>query len=320
MYMFTRAGMSSRYCNAARGGTFLRPSCGRRALVTFAAIAVLFVGLVAVSGCGSSGAVNRYTTFANQILNSLNTQEGELKKYWTLPPAQQVELTKTIADLRKAIAAAQSGLDATDRPQGCAALDEMVGRVVDQSRQLADISTQFGDYPGALGPMAKQADDIVKGLGKLQESQDVRSTISGYLDKARSLESSTCTLSPGEEFQAVNDLFSSFVTLLAKNLQSANDKLTNDEPATIHDTRGERTKEEQAEIDAQIARERKAQVNSVESYVEPIVEEWSTFKARASALIDKAGQTSGLKSKTAEVEGYIGQAVVEIQRLEKQYK
>jgi hypothetical protein len=182
-----------------------------RVLVTVAALAALLAPLLFASGCGSSAAINQYTTFANQILSSLNAQEGELKKYWTLPLVQQDGLNKSIAELRKTIADAQAKMDSTDRPQECAALDETLGRAVDQSRELADITTQLGDYLGALAPMAKQADEIVTGLNKLQDSQDVRSSVSGYLSKARSLESSTRTLNPAAQYRQINDLFVGFV-------------------------------------------------------------------------------------------------------------
>jgi hypothetical protein len=291
-----------------------------RVLVTVAALAALLAPLLFASGCGSSAAINQYTTFANQILSSLNAQEGELKKYWTLPLVQQDGLNKSIAELRKTIADAQAKMDSTDRPQECAALDETLGRAVDQSRELADITTQLGDYLGALAPMAKQADEIVTGLNKLQDSQDVRSSVSGYLSKARSLESSTRTLNPAAQYQQINDLFVGFVADMAKRLQSASDKLSKAEPTTVRDPQGERTDEEQAALDAQIARERKAQVDSVASDTAPIIDDWEQFNAEAGALIDEARQASGLKSKTAEVEGLIGQAISQIQSLEKQYK
>jgi hypothetical protein len=222
------------YCpggSAGMHGTHLEAGPAR-VLVTVAALAALLAPLLFASGCGSSAAINQYTTFANQILSSLNAQEGELKKYWTLPLVQQDGLNKSIAELRKTIADAQAKMDSTDRPQECAALDETLGRAVDQSRELADITTQLGDYLGALAPMAKQADEIVTGLNKLQDSQDVRSSVSGYLSKARSLESSTRTLNPAAQYRQINDLFVGFVADMAMRLQSASDKLSKAEPTT----------------------------------------------------------------------------------------
>jgi hypothetical protein len=61
-------------------------------------------------------------------------------------------------------------------------------------------------------------------------------------------------------------------------------------------------------------------VDSVASDTAPIIDDWEQFNAEAGALIDEARQASGLKSKTAEVEGLIGQAISQIQSLEKQYK
>jgi len=313
-----------------KAGGAVRPHAPRTARVgksvaglTCALLAVSL--LISVSGCGETGAVNNYTTKANILLSDINAKEGELKKFWTEPVFQQVGLTEALADYRKALAAGQEMLDSTDFPQACRKLDELLGRAVNQGRALADIDTQFADYIGGLAPLGKQAQEIVSGIGKLETSTDVPSAVSKLAEQARTLDSQVRTLNPSAKFATINEEFQAFADLAAKNLGEAQTKLgktsgyTNPNDENNSDTQ---INEDQTGTapETQSGRRSKQLANSLSSYTEPIVEEWGTLNGALTAQLDQAMQAVGLKAKVAEVEGYVGQAVQQIQELEKQYK
>jgi len=69
-----------------------------------------------------------------------------------------------------------------------------------------------------------------------------------------------------------------------------------------------------------VSRQNKRQIEAIESYTEPIIEEWGRLDGQISAELDQARTAAGIAAKAAEVENYIGQAVEQIKILEKQYK
>ena len=311
-----------------KAGGAVRPHAPRTARVgksvaglTCALLAVSL--LISVSGCGETGAVNNYTTKANILLSDINAKEGALKKFWTEPVFQQVGLAQALVDYRKALAAGQEMLDSTDFPEPCRKLDDLLGRAVDQGRALADIDTQFADYIGGLAPLGKQAQDIVSGIGKLETSTDVPSAVSKLAEQARTLDSQVRTLNPSAKFATVNEEFQAFADLAAKNLDEAQNKLGKTSGYTNpNDTSDNQINTNQTGTapETQSGRRSTQLASSVSSYTEPIVEAWGTLNGALTAQLDQAMQAVGLKAKVAEVEGYVGQAVQQIQELKKQYK
>lgn len=284
-------------------------------LVALACLALGVSAIVSVSGCGQSAAVNNYVNMANQVLADVNAKEGDLKQYWTQPIFKQDGLAKSLADFRKALATNQDRLDATDFPEPCRALDESLGRVVDQGRALADIDTQFADYLGALAPLGQTAEEIVNGIQKLETSTDVPSSVSSLAERARTLDSQVRTLNPSTQFTEVNQEFQAFADMTAKNLTEAETRLGKTTGYNSNDNSSDQTAP-----DSTPSRRSKDQVSSVESLTGPIVDDWGRLNGEMSALIDQVLVAVGLKAKAAEVEGSIGQAIQQIKDLEKQFK
>ena len=316
------------YLRKANGdGQILAPGRARAGKALVLLVCALLAGSLALSasGCGQSAKVNTYVDMANKVLADVNTKEGELKKYWTQPIFQQEGLTKALADYRKSLAASQEMLDATDFPEPCRQLDDLLGRAVDQGRGLADIDTQFADYMGGLAPLGKQAEDIVAGIGKLESSTDVPSAVAKLAEQARTLDSQVRTLNPSAQFTNVNEEFQAFADMAAKNLTEAENKLgktsgytnPNDQSSTDNQINTDQTG---TAPETQSGRRSKQLASSVSSYTDPIVEGWGTLNGQLTAQLDQVIQAVGLKAKVAEVEGYVGQAVQQIQELEKQYK
>jgi len=312
----------------ARGAAFPRApwrARGGKSVVSLAGGLLAVSLVISASGCGGGAAVNNYTTKANLVLSDINAKEGALKNYWTEPIFQQVGLTKALADYRKALAAGQEMLDSTDFPEPCRKLDDLLGRAVDQGRGLADIDTQFADYMGGLAPLGKQAEDIVAGIGKLESSTDVPSAVAKLAEQARTLDSQVRTLNPSAQFTNVNEEFQAFADMAAKNLTEVENKLgktsgyTNPNDQNSSDNQIN-TDETGTAPETQSGRRSKELANSVSSYTDPIVEGWGTLNGELTAQLDQVMQAVGLKAKVAEVEGYVGQAVQQIQELEKQYK
>jgi len=312
----------------ARGAAFPRApwrARGGKSVVSLAGGLLAVSLVISASGCGGGAAVNNYTTKANLVLSDINAKEGALKNYWTEPIFQQVGLTKALADYRKALAAGQEMLDSTDFPEPCRKLDDLLGRAVDQGRGLADIDTQFADYMGGLAPLGKQAEDIVAGIGKLESSTDVPSAVAKLAEQARTLDSQVRTLNPSAQFTNVNEEFQAFADMAAKNLTEAENKLgktsgytnPNDQSSTDNQINTDQTG---TAPETQSGRRSKQLASSVSSYTDPIVEGWGTLNGQLTAQLDQVIQAVGLKAKVAEVEGYVGQAVQQIQELEKQYK
>lgn len=291
------------------------------------AAALLLSSLLAVAlvvllpGCGSNGVI-QYNKVANQVLESVNTKEGELKKYWTLPLSEQDTMAQTLASLRKALASSQQLLDSTDRPEPSRQLDDLLGRAVDESRTLADISTQFADYLGQVAPIAKGASDIVTMLQGLEKSQDVPSSVAGLAEKARTLETQARAVQPSPTFVDEHAELQAFLTLLVANLDNAQKKLAEIQTGSTPsgNDNGDTSPEGQTAADRASQRATKRQVDAISPYTDTIIEAWGQMNGKVSALLDEARATTGLKAKTAEVEGYIGQAVQQIQSLEKKYK
>ena len=308
-------------------GQILAPGRARAGKALVLLVCALLAGSLALSasGCGQSAKVNTYVDMANKVLADVNTKEGELKKYWTQPIFQQEGLTKALADYRKSLAASQEMLDATDFPEPCRQLDDLLGRAVDQGRGLADIDTQFADYFGGLAPLGKQGEQIISGINKLDTSTDVPSAVSSLADQARTLDSQVRTLSPSAQFSEVNQQFQAFADLAAKNLTDAQSKVGKTSGYT--NPNDQNNSDQQINTDTtgtapetQSGRRSKEQASSISSYTDPIVEEWGRINGELSALLDQVMQSVGLKAKASEVEGYIGQAVQQIKDLEKQYK
>lgn len=284
----------------------------------FVALAILLSPLVLVTGCGASSAVNSYTTMANQLLYNVNTKEGELKKYWVEPLAQQAGMSQTLTEFRKAIADAQAKLDATDSPDPARKLDDLLGKIVDQSRAMADINTQFADYLGALGPLAKQASDIVGQIQGLDKVQDVPSTIDGMVSKAQVLDGSLRSITAPAPFQPTQQQVQAFVGLMLLNLTNAQKKLENQAYQAPYNP--DHNADSQAS-DQQLGDQEHSQaVQAISDYTDPIVEEWGRLDGQVAAVLGQVRESTGLQAKASEVENYIGQAVAEIKALEQQYK
>ena len=282
------------------------------------AFLLLISPLAMVAGCGQAGAVVNYTTMANGILSSVNAKDGELKKYWMEPVTQQTALSTTLTEFRKTLSDAQEKLDAIDSPAAARKLDDLLGLIVDNSRALADISTQFADYLGSLAPLTKQASDIVAQIQGLDKVQDVPSAVGGMLAKAQQLDGQTRSVSPPAPFVASQAEFQNFVSLLVGNLEGAQKKLSNlsyDSPSN-----NSRNTEPAASDTQQGDQEHSQAVQAISEYTDPIIEEWGRLNGAVSAQLEQVREATGLKDKTSVVENYIGQAVAEIQNLEKQYK
>jgi hypothetical protein len=282
---------------------------------------LLVVPLLVLPGCGSGGAVLQYNIDANKILADVNTREGELKKYWTMSLAEQEGEGQALAAFRKSLSASQEVLDSTDSPDPSRKLDDLLGQAVDQGRELADLDTQFADYLGSIAPLTKGAADIITMLQGLDKVQYVPSSIAALSEKVRNLEIQARSIQPPANFNDVHAELESFLALEVAQLAEAQKKLANVSSGTTsnRDDNGDTSPASTAQ-DAESQRQTKRQLAAIEPYTETILEAWGQLNETANAMLEEQRQATGLTAKAAEVENYIGQAVQQIQILQKQYK
>lgn len=310
------AGTPSRAGRNARAGRAASGARGRRlACASVVAISVICFSALAVSGCGQASAVNSYILVANNILAPVNAKENELKSYWGKSLLEQEGLPKSLADFRKALSDAQDKLDSNDSPDVARKLDDLLGRAVDQGRALADLNTQFADYLGQMAPQATQAAYIVGQLQGLQKSQDVPTTITGLLDKAKQIDSSLRTIQPGPTFQLMHQEFQQYIAVVIAKLTEAQQKLSDSRYYPSTDS-----SDSQGTVPGEISQETQHYISAIDSQIQTIVEGWGGVNGQIGGQLDAARQSTGLTGKSNEVENYIGQAVEQIKQLQQQYK
>lgn len=296
----------------------------RIAVAVVCVVAVACMALTAI-GCGQSGAIQSYNKYANELIAELNKAKIDLRTHWEKPLSEQGDIGATLANMRKALASCQEKLDSTDCPMPSRPLKELMSKSVNTGRILADLAAPYADYLAVMAPLAKQASDIVVQLQALDKSQYVPSTVANLAEKARKLEASLLTVPPNAAFQAVTDQFKEYVAEMVKNLTKAQEVLGQvpsfvpeepQQPAEEDEDEGaETTSPEEA-----VNRENMRQIQKIEPYTEPIIEDWGRLEGQVNAELEEVRAAMGLQAKVTEVENYIGQAVQQIQALEKQYK
>lgn len=283
-------------------------------------VVVAAAALVALPGCGSN-AVIQYNAVANQVLTNVNAKEGELKKYWTLPLDQQDGADQALASFRKSLAASQQVLDSTDSPDPARQLDDLLGRAVDGGRALADLDTQFADYLTSVAPVAKGITEIGAILQGLDKSRDIPTSIAGLVQKASNLDVLARSIQPPATFQDVHNQLQSFLGIVINNLNQAQKKLAEVQSSlSSSQDNTDTSPEAQTAADLQSQRETKRQIDAIDPFTTPILEGWADANSEINSLLAEARQSTGLQAQAAAVEDYIGQAVQQIQELEKKYK
>ncbi len=282
------------------------------------AIPLLASALVAtVAGCGNAG-VQQYTTQVNNIVFAINNAEGAIKNSWVQPLAEQADATKTVADLRKALESAQEKLDAIDPPGVCRKLDDTLRDIVDQGRVMADIATGYADYVGDMASIAGEINDLVSTLQQLSDANDIPSGLAGLVTKAEKIEGEVRAVVPPSVFNGFHQEFARYVADLVATLQSAEKAIGLDRRKPVdNDTRETTPADEEGTSPDE---ETEAQNRVIEPLLEDIPDEWSAFNAEMNSMLETVRGVIGLNAKVAELEGLIGQAVTEIQSLEKKYK
>jgi hypothetical protein len=289
-------------------------------------ILILLTAFVAElsAGCGGgAAAVNSYTYMANEILSDINAKAGDIKKLWVLPVAEQGGMPEAVTDYRKALAAAQEKLDATDSPAPCRELDRMLREAVDKGRELADLATPFADYLQYIAPIAAQVSEMVDTLKALEEKEDVSSGLAQLAEQAAAIDRELRTVMPPSVFNGIHQELLQFANSIAVAFARASGKSTiymeyDNNSNRADETDGE-TDDETApdEESSPVVRPRNSQ--KLEPIVEEIPDAWERFNGELSSLMDVVREVIGLKAKNLEVEAKIGTALAEIKRLEKEY-
>ncbi|MFH1150437.1 MAG: hypothetical protein V1748_08175 [Actinomycetota bacterium] len=291
----------------------------RRGLV--AGIVTLLVGmalLAGVAGCGNSG-VQQYTTQVGSTIFALNNAEGEIKKPWGLPLAQQGNAPEAVAAFRKELESAQEKLDATDAPQVCRKLDNTLRDIVDQGRVMADIATGYSDYVGDMSSFATQMDTLVATLQTLSEANDIPSGLAGLVTTAEKIEREAKAVVPPSVFNGFHQEIVGYMSELVSTLYDAKKVLGEEKQQPVDIDEENTTPEDEEEGTAPDARTEE-QNRAIEPLLEDIPDDWARFNGQMNSMLDTVRGVIGLNAKIAEIEGLIGQAVTEIQSLEKQYK
>lgn len=291
----------------------------RRARISRIAVPLVSsaIAVAALAGCGNAG-VQQYTTQVNNIVFAINNAEGAIKKPWALPLAEQADATRAVADFRKALGSAQEKLDATDPPEVCRKLDDTLRDIVDQGRVMADISTGYSDYVGDMASIAGETNDLVSTLQQLSKANDIPSGLAGLTRSAEKIEGEVRAVVPPSVFNGFHQEFARYVADLVATLQSAEKAIGLDRRKPAENDRQGTTPADEEE--SRSNEEAESQNRVIEPILEDIPNEWAGFNGKMNSMLDTVRGVIGLKSKVAELEGLIGQAVAEIQSLEKKYK
>ncbi len=298
-----------------------RRPCGVGALA-LAALVALPLALVAGGGCGNGGAVSRFNKHANEVLAELNNAKIAMRADWLKPLSEQGDIEETLAGFRKALAVCQEKLDSTDSPEVARPLNDLMSKAVNSGRVLADLAAPYAEFVAVTAPLAKQASDIVVQLQALNKSQYVPSTVANLAEKAGKLEAAVYTLPPNAAFQDATETFKEFATGMVKSLTRAQEVLGEVPTYVPEDERRSGRDEEEGDAESPeeaVNRENLRQIKKIEPHVEPVVEKWGRLEGKIGAELARARVQMGIEGKMAEVEGYIGQAVRQIQMLGKKY-
>ena len=300
------------------GGRLVR----RSVLTTCISLLIASAVLCALnSGCGGNLAAESYLTEAGQMIFEVNTKAGELKKYWTLPLADQGNLSKTLAGFRKLLGTTQNKLDSAHPPEQCLGLDEKLRQVVDKARELTELYSPFADYFDGTAPLVNQMAEAVSSLEALQKEKDVPSGLMELADKARTIDVKARSITPPLVFTGMHQEFEHFIESIVASFERASNEYgassqRNDYSNAESYQQAQTDETGTAPTDGQSSSQKSNALPTLQS----VPEDWTSFNAQLSNIINSVLDVTGVKVKNAEFETLVGQAAAEIQRLEKQFK
>jgi hypothetical protein len=270
-----------------------------------------------VSGCGGDTATRAYLVQANLILSDINNKAGELKKLWAMPLADQGNLSKALADYRKALGNAQAKLDSSHPTAKSIKLDNQLRTAVDKGRELADLYSPFADYYDRAAPLANQVTEVISTLEALQKTPDPASGLAGLAERSRGLDAQARSIVPPAVFNGMHQEFEQFILGMVTSFDSASNQ-----SASSQNTYDTLTPEGQdyGTTTPGTQQQQRSRSRRTTTSVDSLTQDWARFNGQLSALMDSVRDVVGVKAKNAEVEGIIGQAVAEIQNLQKQFK
>ncbi len=268
-----------------------------------------------LAGCGGNQAVVDYITRTNQVLDDINAKAGELKKLWTVPFADQAGLQEALANYRKALAKGQEMVDSTDPPGPCAKLDELLRQTVDRGLELANVTSPFADYTESVAPVVARMSEVVKSLAIIEKDNDIPSGLAGLTEKAQKADTDLRSIVPPLLFQGIHQEILKFSDAMFKAFEKASKELGTD--SGIYQETQPRDGEEGAQPGDQ---QLEAQSRQVQPLLVDIPDAWQNFNEHLSMLMNVARDVAGLEAKNADAENIVGQVVVEIVKLKKQYK
>jgi hypothetical protein len=301
--------------------SFMRSSLAglsKRRFVIVVCASLLVASLPAgalVSGCGGDTATRAYLVEANLILSDINNKAGELKKLWAMPLADQGNLSKALADYRKALGNAQAKLDSSHPTAKSIKLDNQLRTAVDKGRELADLYSPFADYYDRAAPLANQVTEVISTLEALQKTPDPASGLAGLAERSRGLDAQARSIVPPAVFNGMHQEFEQFIQGMVTSFDSASNQ-----SASSQNTYDTEQGQDNGTITPGTQQQQRSRSRRTTTSVDSLTQDWARFNGQLSALMDSVRDVVGVKAKNAEVEGIIGQAVTEIQSLQKQFK
>lgn len=272
------------------------------------------LGGAMLAGCGGDTATKAYLLQANLILADINTKAGELKKLWAMPLSDQGNLSKALTDYRKALGDAQTKLDSSHPTDKTIKLDNQLRLAVDKGRELADLYSPFADYYDNAAPLANQVTEIVSTLEALQKTPDPASGLAGLAERSRALDSQARSVAPPAVFTGMHQEFEQFIQGMVTSFDNASNQSASNQ--NTYDTQPQG----QDYGTTTPGTQQSSRSHRTQTSVDNLAQDWARFNGQLSAIMDGVRDVVGVKSKNAEVEGVIGQAVAEIQTLQKKYK
>lgn len=291
-----------------------------RRSVTVVCASLLVASMLAgamLAGCGGDTATKVYLLQANLILADINTRAGELKKLWAMPLADQGNLSKALTDYRKALGDAQVKLDASHPTEKTIKLDNQLRLAVDKGRELADLYSPFADYYTNAAPLANQVTEIVSTLEALQKTPDPASGLAGLAERSRGLDSQARSIVPPAVFTGMHQEFEQFIQGMVTSFESASNQSSSSQNSYETQTP---EGQDYGTTTTPGTRQQSSRSRRTQTSVDNMTQDWARFNGQLSAIMDGVRDVMGVKSKNAEVESVIGQAIVEIQSLQKKFK
>jgi uncharacterized membrane protein (UPF0136 family) len=294
---------------------------GRSLVATLTSVAVVsalaVTGVGLVSGCNSGTVqVAEYVSSSSAMLDVVAARLVEVRKPLTQSLADTGNMQKALAAFRKSLADNQSHMDRAHAPAQCRQLDQLMAQLLDKGRDAADVSTQFADYFAQVAPLAGEVAVTVDAISKLQPNGKTTFGLVGTVDKSRQFLASFQSMIATSTFQAVQQRFGDFLTLLNERLTQA----AKVAPDQLQDTGTPAADELSGQTESLPSTARRDSSGSpVDTYLGSIPEEWANTNLEMTSILSGVAQTTGYASVNAEFDATVLKVQQELQALKAKY-